>query len=122
MQSENRRFSRWLLSLPAVALVTLTGLGCSTAGLTAQGLRVVAVYETPPNCQVLGMVTGQGGGSFGGGWISNDRLIEYAMNDLRNKAAAMGATHVQASPPQLGQSEGTTSTATVIGTAYRCPH
>ncbi|MFT7625178.1 MAG: hypothetical protein ACI9WU_004369 [Myxococcota bacterium] len=30
----------------------------------------------------------------GGAWISNDKLMEYAVNDLRNKAAARAATHV----------------------------
>jgi len=57
--------------------------------------------------------------------IPNEDLIEYAMNDLRNKAAELGATHVQADPPQLGSGDGTTTTATVTGTAVRmarCAH
>jgi hypothetical protein len=62
---------------------------------------------------------GEGGGTLGN-FVSNDQLVEYAMNDLRNKAAAKGATYVQSDPPQLGQGKGTTTTATITGTAYRC--
>jgi hypothetical protein len=65
-------------------------------------------------------LTGEGGGTFGGKWISNDSLIEYAMNDLRNKAADRGANYVQSDPPQLGNGNGTTTTVTITGTAYRC--
>lgn len=53
--------------------------------------------------------------------VSNEDLIDYAMNDLRNKAAEMGSTHVRNDPPQLGSGDGTTTSATITGTAYRCP-
>jgi hypothetical protein len=52
--------------------------------------------------------------------ISNDSLVEYAMNDLRNKAAKVGADYVQHDPPQMGQGDGTTTTVTISGTAYKC--
>jgi hypothetical protein len=66
------------------------------------------------------MVTGHGGGTMGA-YISNDALIEYAMNDIRNKAGQKGATHVLvAGSPQLGSQQGYTTTADVMGTAYRC--
>jgi hypothetical protein len=110
----------------ALVLLFALGIGATTAcmttsELTGAGARVVTIYNPPTGqCQMLGTVTGQGGGAFGGAYISNDDLINYAMNDMRNKAAAMGATHVQSSPPQLGQADGTTTTATVIGTAYWC--
>jgi hypothetical protein len=68
---------------------------------------------------------GEGGG-FGGGWVSNEQLVAYAMQDARNRAAAIGANKVQMGPPQLGvtgSSKGgmSTTSATVVGTAYRCP-
>ena len=53
--------------------------------------------------------------------ISNDSLMQYAMNDARNKAAELGATHVHLSTPQLGGANGTTTTATVMAVAYKCP-
>ncbi len=46
------------------------------------------------------------------------------MNDLRNKAAELGANFVQHDTPTMGQAGSdngsTTSTATVSGTAYLC--
>ena len=51
--------------------------------------------------------------------------MEYASNDLRNKAAKKGATHVVTSTHQMGQTGSqygsTTSTSTFSGIAYRCP-
>lgn len=78
------------------------------------------------DCKNLGPVYGKGGGSFGGGWIPDEKLMEYATNDLRNKAAAKGATHVVTQTHQMGQTSGqyggTTSTATQQGVAYACPN
>jgi ABC-2 type transport system ATP-binding protein len=42
------------------------------------------------------------------------------MNDARNKAAELGATHVTLSPPQLGGGKEGVTAATVTGFAYRC--
>lgn len=103
-----------------VALGSMTG--CVTAALSQAGSRVTPVTAAPgPECQNLGTVIGTGGGTFGGAYISNDQLMEYAMNDVMNKAAARGATHVQTNQPQLGGANGTTTTATVMAIAYKCP-
>jgi|GEM_PF-356256 len=105
--------------------------GCKTAELSQPG-RSVLLGLSPPvdmgyeksQCQPLGVVIGKGGGSFGGAWISNEQLTEYAMNDLRNQAAKMGANVVHYSTPQMGTSGGqngsNVSTANITGTAYRC--
>ena len=57
--------------------------------------------------------------------ISDEKLMEYASNDLRNKAAAKGANMVVAGPHQMmqsgGKGGGQTSTSTVTGVAYKCP-
>jgi hypothetical protein len=109
-------------------------VACKTAGLSQAGSTVrispsapVDHGFDPRSCTSLGYLVGRGGGSFGGGYISNDDLIAYAMNDLRNQAAALGANYVQHDTPQLGSSGGTagggsmtTSTATVSGSAYSC--
>ena len=112
-------------------LLCTLGLGCRTAELSGGGSNVQIGpsapadygYE-PTSCKPLGYIAGRGGGSFGGGWISNDQLVEYAMNDLRNKAAELGANYVQHESPQMGiagDKDGvTTSTATVSGSAYLC--
>src|SRR4051812_8480420 len=94
---------------------------CSTPDLTSEGARVVASPNPPaPGCVIVDHVVGEGGGTFGGAWISNDDLIDYAMNDMRNAAGSKGANYVQYDPPSLGDGDGTTTTATVSGTAYSC--
>lgn len=105
----------------SVIVMGLAVGACGTAALSPEGARV-AVTRNPPaaDCKSVGYLVGEGGGSFGGAMIRNDDLIEYAMNDLRNKAAKLGATYVQSDPPQLGSEKGTTSTVTITGTAYRC--
>lgn len=118
-----RLLDRTRLFFVLAALGALGALSaCSTAELNTAGARV-AMVRAPvgTDCPPVGYFVGKGGGTFGGDLISNESLIEYAMNDLRNKAAQKGATHVQVDPPQLGQGDGTTTTATVTGTGYKCP-
>ena len=107
-----------IVSVFCLAAVTSA---CSTAGLSDGGAKVAAGRNAPPpGCSALGYIVGKGGGTFGGGFISNEELIEYAMNDMRNKAAELGGNYVQHDPPTLGEGDGTTTTATMTGTAYKC--
>lgn len=117
--------------LVTVAMCASVLVACKTATLSGEGAHVATAQSAPvdygwdpSSCKELGYVVGRGGGSFGGGWITNEQLISYAMNDLRNKAAELGANYVQHDTPTLGQSGSnggtTTSTATVSGTAYSC--
>lgn len=104
-----------LLSLAALA-------GCATADLTEAGSKVAPTRDPlPDTCQNVGIVYGKGGGTFGGEMVSNEDLIEYATNDIRNKTAELGGTHVRHDPPQMGSGDGTTTTVTITGTAYKCP-
>ncbi len=113
------RTLRVALVLP---LVSALFLACSTPDLTPAGAKVVASPNAPPaSCTRLDRVTGRGGGSFGGEFVANEDLIDYALNDARNLAAELGGNYLQTDPPQLGQADGTTTTATVSGMAYRCP-
>ncbi|MBX3191039.1 MAG: DUF4156 domain-containing protein [Labilithrix sp.] len=115
-------FRRRLLSLFALAPVVALVAACSTPDLTPEGARVTLSRNAPPaGCQEIKHLVGHGGGTFGGEYIANDDLIEYAMNDLRNEAAEVGANYVQHDTPTLGGGSGTTTTATVSGTAFRCP-
>ena len=105
----------------SLALVAALGTGCKTADLSPAGAEVAASRNAPPpGCTPVGYLTGKGGGTFGGDLISNEDLIEYALNDLRNKAAGVGANYVQHDPPGLGSGDGTTTSVTITGTAYRC--
>ncbi len=94
--------------------------GCTYNQLTPEAASVVATTTRPGgNCQSLGTLTGKGGGG-GGTFVSNEVLIKHAINDVRNQAAALGATHVVTSSPSLGGSEGTTNSAMVMGEALKC--
>jgi hypothetical protein len=112
------------------SLLAVLCFGCGAAELSPAGAKVVTSLNGPSSegypsesCKLLGPVTGEGGGA-GGALISNDELMRYALNDLRNNAASMGANFVQYSSPQLGVSgdkNGTnTTSATVMGNAYDC--
>jgi hypothetical protein len=103
--------------LGAGGVLMLGASGCGTyAALTPEAQSVVATTIKPAgNCKSLAALTGKGGGA-SGGYVSNESLVEYAVNDLRNQAARIGATHVVHSPPTMG---GTTS-AMVTGEALRC--
>lgn len=113
--------SRFAQASLALAISVLS-IACSTEELSSGGANVVASRNAPNvNCEPLGNLVGHGGGTFGGQYLANDDLIEYAMNDLRNQTAERGGNYVQHDPPTLGQGDGTTTTATISGTAYRCP-
>jgi hypothetical protein len=131
LMANSPRESLTNLALAGVALLAVTLLACSTAELSKKGADVITSQSAPVDsgydpktCKHLGFVIGNGGGAFGGAWISNENLVQYAMNDLRNKAAQLGANFVQHDTPQMGVSgdnKGTnTTTATVSGNAYFC--
>jgi hypothetical protein len=121
--TKNDRFP-WLTTLAAVCLV-LTSTGCATEALSHRGSAVELTTQVDRGCKNLGPVIGKGGGFLGGSWVSDEDLVEYAMNDLRNKAGDRGATHVVFTGHEMGHTSGehggTTSTATISGIAYRCP-
>jgi len=113
---------RRICFLGRVCLTLSSFAGCKTSSLTGTGANVAPTrHPLPPQCETLGLITGKGGGCFGGGLVSNEELIEYAMNVLRNKTAELGATHVRRDPPQLGSGDGTTTSVTLTGRAYWCP-
>ena len=89
-------------SLVLVGLLLGVLLACKQEQLSDGGAKVAISPSAPVDsgwepgsCKALGYIVGRGGGSFGGGWIANEDLIEYAMNDLRNQATERGANFVQ---------------------------
>ena len=118
---------RQLSSILIAPLTCGALLSCSTAELSPEGAKVAMSNSSPAEegydpagCRSLGPLIGKGGGAFGGGLISNDTLVEYAMNDLRNKAAELGANYVRYDSAQMGvsgsQNGTTTTTAGTTGT------
>lgn len=80
-----------------------------TPTLSQQGSSVLASRNAPQDegfnprsCKNVGTFYGKGRG-FGEDFISNEQLAAYEITDLRNKAAAAGATFVQYDSPQFGQ-------------------
>lgn len=97
--------------------------GCSATPVTQQGARVEIRTDRPTNCKMLGEVVGSQGNVFSGDFTTDRALLEGARNDLRNKAAALGANVVQVQstlnsthPYSAGAVK-----STLIGTAFSCP-
>jgi len=68
---------------------------CACASSTAPSATARSVRDGDPatlnrECKLLGTVSGRS--LFGGG--SDEAKVQNAMNDAREKAAAMGATHI----------------------------
>lgn len=81
------------LSLIAVSLLVSS---CASIPADPQAARIIASPNpAPKGCKYLGQVVGNQGNFFTGGFTSNRNLEEGAMNDLRNKAARLGANYVQ---------------------------
>ncbi len=98
------------LAIPAAVAIT----GCSTPSLSHRKVAI-SVSRNPASC---GGRLHRRRGRDVRRWIANDDLIDYAMNDLFNKAANEG--DLRAERPQLGNGHGTTTTVTITDTAYRC--
>jgi hypothetical protein len=108
--------------LCAVASIAFVSSGCETEELSSEGASVVASRNAPAaECSNVGHFVGYDGGWWEGSFITNDDLIEGAMNDLRNQVARAGGNYVQHDPPTLGQDDGTTTTAMVTGSGFHCP-
>lgn len=106
----------------ALVVLAASSIACSVHTLDAEAEKVQVSQNPPPaGCTRLDFLTGHSGGPLGGAFVPNDDLIDWAMDDLRNQAAQRGATYVQYDTPQMGDSDGTTTTVTITGTAHRCP-
>lgn len=90
--------------LAALAILAGVGLmGCSAVQLNPNAHRVIASRNAAPKgCKFLGSVVGSQGNFFTGGWTSNKNLAEGSMNDMKNKAANMGANYVQIEADRAG--------------------
>ena len=111
------------LTTAAAATVATLLAGCATAPATPQGAAVELITQRPANCKFLGEVTGSHGNVFSGDFISDEKLIQGARNDLRNKAAALGANVVQVQDTINSRhpySAGIVK-STVVGAALACP-
>ncbi|MBU1238774.1 DUF4156 domain-containing protein [Myxococcota bacterium] len=82
-----------LASLLSISLLTVSCSNSSMqerrAYLSPEANAVRVIKQLPPNCQPVGVVEG-----WGAAQASGKTVWTFAMNDLRNKAAAQGITTV----------------------------
>ena len=112
-----------------LVLASILLAGCAATQLEAGAQQVRIFHEAPHGCHYLGVVTGNQGNSFTGGWTSNSNLEAGAMNSLRNQAKDMGGNTVVLMTNRAGQTGsysmyggGTRETnVTMTGTVYNCP-
>lgn len=121
------RFGLWIrgtigvLALSCPAILTACGTALTQGG---QGITVLGVAPRS-RCRIIGPVFADGSG------LSPARQMESAMNDLRNRAAALGGTHLLVQHQQIAQQQsaivtrnGTipvvSSSAVMSGVVYRC--
>lgn len=112
-------------ALLATGLAALAALmaGCSATPVSQRGAAVEITTERPQNCKMLGEVVGSQGNAFSGDFTSDTTLMQGARNDLRNKAAELGANVVQIQntlnsthPYSAGAIK-----STIVGVAFACP-
>lgn len=119
-------------------LMSVLVVGCASIELNSNANRIISSPNpAPAKCKYLGQVTGNQGNFFTGGFTSNKNLEEGAMNDLRNKASALGANYIQLVTNRAGVTGSTSGSfsngngyvsgssqqtnVTNLGNAYLCP-
>lgn len=85
---------RLVLAVAAVSSALLLS-GCLAKSLSSAGAGVTLVQSAPAGCERIGEVVGRSGGGMRGDLTSPHDLDLGARNDLRNRAARMGADTVQ---------------------------
>lgn len=90
---------------------------CAVATLNTDAARVEIANEPLKlaSCQYLGEVIGSEGHWYTYFFLANRTLMQAAVNDLRNQAAAIGADTVFIDEPF-----DFTTSVTILGIAYRC--
>ena len=98
---------------------------CAATALEPGAARVMVTRQAAPEgCVFLGSVVGEQGGALTGAYTSNANLAEGALNDMKNKAHAMGANYVVLEDTQAGSTfnkgSGGQTDVTHVGNAFRC--
>ena len=122
---------RKVIGLLGLLVATSLYFGCSAIKVHPGAEEVIVSNNKPPKgCKYLGAVVGGQGNFFTGSYTSNSRLAEGANNDLRNKAAALGANYVQiefanagntgSGGGRFGVGRSSQTDVTKSGNAYHC--
>lgn len=103
---------------------------CASIQVQNKASRVIISPNKPPmGCKYVSQVVGNQGNFFTGEWTSNSNLEEGAMNDMKNKAHALGANYIQLVTTRAGNTGSmssnyggnmTQTNVTNVGNAYVC--
>lgn len=115
-----------MTKLNLIAFLMTFLVSCAATEINPGADKVLATKQpAPKGCKFLGTVVGEQGGSLTGYWTSNKKLAQGAINDLKNKAQAMGANYVALENTQAGNTGGRygggQTDVTHMGNAYKCP-
>jgi hypothetical protein len=116
-------------TLVSLVSVLLSVAACGATNLRPEAAHVIVSRQpAPTDCRYVGSVIGEQGGAIEGGFTSNRALLEGAMNDMKNKAAALGADYVVLEESKAGNTlagsghsvSGQQTDVTNFGNAYSC--
>ena len=105
---------KWIYTVPMLFVLT----ACSNIQLKPEAQSVRLYFDRYPEerCRFIGEAVGTHGNIFTFLFISNEDLLESAINDIKNEAQAKGADSVFLMRNQLNFS----SSVTILGQIYRC--
>jgi ABC-type amino acid transport system permease subunit len=103
-------------NVPVLLTLYLLG-GCAVAQLdpAAAHVRLTGNSDITKNCEYLGEVIGTEGHWYTFLFLANETLMQAALDDLRNNAAAKGANLVYIDDPHNFN-----TSVTLLGLAYNC--
>lgn len=99
---------------------------CAAKPLHSGADRVFVTRQPPPeSCRFLGEIRGAQGNFWTAEFTSDEALLAGARNELRNRAAALGANYVtieteRYSNNTAADSLGGTYAAVIVGNAWHC--
>lgn len=107
------------------AVAALGPTGCMAKRLSDGGATVTTVSRAPHRCERLGDVAGRSGGMLVGDMTSVRDLDLGARNDLRNRAAKLGAdtvqiVHREGVTPDTFAGQSALNEVRFTGVAWRC--
>jgi len=114
------------ITLPALLAAAMLLAGCAAKPLQAGAARIFVTHTPPPDeCRFVGEVRGAQGNFWTAEFTSDEELIAGARNELRNRAAALGANYVtieteRYSNNTASDSLGGTYAAVIVGNAWYC--
>lgn len=121
---------RQFVRLTFACFTVLFFSGCAATPVRGSSTRVRLTNQEPgEHCEYLGDVVGNQGDAFSGSFTSNENLEIGARNDMKNKAADLGANVVHVLANRAGQTGSTSyefgsseqTNVTYMGAAYFCP-